>query len=383
MAKQAFHRYKLLTLFVFCVIFSLLLWTHNRPNVSETQENRILLQDSNCIQCQDEDPKVTKLAFAKTHKTGSSTLQNIFLRFGVNHDLNFVFPQNSWMFSLLDPWNVTEFTAGPWKDLTFDIFTAHSLWDHNRVRSLIPEAKFVTILRHPVAVYESLFVYMGVQKQSNMTLDEYVVKRINPKAKRIPETYIGKNPLLWDLGLNVNDMEEKSKVEAKIKRLEEEFDLVMITEKFSESMVLLKELLHWDLEDVLYMSQNIRVQSQKSTLSKETEKFLKEWMWADMMLYEHFAKKFEKRIEEFGPERMTSQVADLEARNQRLLRNCTVSEVGMTEKMGEGAMVNQLVSSEVKPFCGPFTWRETDFVKLIRGYQSAKVIKMRLRGEIP
>ena len=36
--------------------------------------------------------KVKKIAFLKTHKCASSTVQNILMRFGVNNDLNFVLP---------------------------------------------------------------------------------------------------------------------------------------------------------------------------------------------------------------------------------------------------------------------------------------------------
>ena len=43
---------------------------------------------------------VKNLVFAKTHKTGSSTLQNIFLRYGWTHNLTFVVPKaKTWMFS--------------------------------------------------------------------------------------------------------------------------------------------------------------------------------------------------------------------------------------------------------------------------------------------
>ena len=36
--------------------------------------------------------KVRNIAFLKTHKCASSTVQNILMRFGVNNDLNFVLP---------------------------------------------------------------------------------------------------------------------------------------------------------------------------------------------------------------------------------------------------------------------------------------------------
>ena len=48
-----------------------------------------------------------QVIFAKTHKTGSSTVQNILFRFGQKHNLSFAFPQkNTWMFNLSKPFQV-------------------------------------------------------------------------------------------------------------------------------------------------------------------------------------------------------------------------------------------------------------------------------------
>ena len=48
-----------------------------------------------------------QVIFAKTHKTGSSTVQNILFRFGQKHNLSFAFPQkNTWMFNLTKPFQV-------------------------------------------------------------------------------------------------------------------------------------------------------------------------------------------------------------------------------------------------------------------------------------
>ena len=46
-------------------------------------------------------PLRKQVIFAKTHKTGSSTVQNILFRFGQRHNLSFAFPlKNTWMFNL-------------------------------------------------------------------------------------------------------------------------------------------------------------------------------------------------------------------------------------------------------------------------------------------
>ena len=45
---------------------------------------------------------MNKIAFAKTHKTGSSTLQNILLRYGFKHGHRIALPEKHWFFSLSD-----------------------------------------------------------------------------------------------------------------------------------------------------------------------------------------------------------------------------------------------------------------------------------------
>merc|ERR1719508_394198 len=56
----------------------------------------------------------TQVAFAKTHKTGSSTLQNIFFRYGDAHGLTFAIPERSWMYSFKEPFNASMITNLPW-----------------------------------------------------------------------------------------------------------------------------------------------------------------------------------------------------------------------------------------------------------------------------
>ena len=62
-----------------------------------------VLIDLKKIDCKPEQ----RLAFAKTHKTGSTTLQNIILRYGYLRDLTFALPaRKGWMFNQTIPFNV-------------------------------------------------------------------------------------------------------------------------------------------------------------------------------------------------------------------------------------------------------------------------------------
>ena len=59
--------------------------------------------------------------------------------------------------------------------------------------------------------------------------------------------------MLFDLGMNRDNMEDVTKVKQKIQELDQQFELVMIMEKFDESVIILKDMLCWDIDDVIYL----------------------------------------------------------------------------------------------------------------------------------
>lgn len=68
--------------------------------------------------------------------------------------------------------------------------------------------------------------------------------------------------LLWDLGMNIDDMGDREKVRAKLDEIEEQFDLVLISERFQESVLLMADTLCWDMADVVFQKQLERVKSE-------------------------------------------------------------------------------------------------------------------------
>ena len=145
---------------------------------------------------------VQNLAFAKTHKTGSTTLQNIILRYGFLRDLTFAIPiKRGWMFNQSIQFNanylVRHYINNP--SHMFNIFASHSKWNKKQVQKLVGiDAKFITILRDPIDVFESGFVYFNFEKQLEMDINEYV-ERVFP-FERSYQAVFGKNQLLYNLG---------------------------------------------------------------------------------------------------------------------------------------------------------------------------------------
>ena len=98
-----------------------------------------------------------------------------------------------------------------------------------------------------------------------MDINKFAELKAAAKVPRRPSAIIGKNQQLWDLGTTDIEMEDAGTVQAKISRFDSEFDLVLIAEYFDESLVLLAEILCWDLSDVRsvwrhnYISSNNKV----------------------------------------------------------------------------------------------------------------------------
>ena len=97
----------------------------------------------------------TSLIFLKTHRTGSSTIQNAILRFGDKRNLTFAFPPKGNYF-----WSSAEIP----KDLfpvprhRFDLFCFHTVMDKADLKKMMkPDAKWVTVMRDPRKVFESMY----------------------------------------------------------------------------------------------------------------------------------------------------------------------------------------------------------------------------------
>ena len=58
--------------------------------------------------------------------------------------------------------------------------------------------------------------------------------------------------MLWDLGIKEDLIKNSKFLRDQIRQLDEYFDIALIAEQFDESLILMKELLCWDTQDILY-----------------------------------------------------------------------------------------------------------------------------------
>nr|XP_060622782.1 galactose-3-O-sulfotransferase 2-like [Anolis sagrei ordinatus] len=270
----------------------------------------------------------TRVVFLKVHKSASSTVMNILFRFGETHNLTFALPVNG-ASQLYYP---LYFTAAavegyvPGKDSQFDIMCHHMRFFEPEVAKVMGNTTFYfAILRNPVYLMESSFnYYKGTSSFSKAkTLEEFLNQTSLFYNASANDSHYAKNLMTFDFGYNNNGNFFTKRVQLMVRAIEAEFDLLLISEYFDESMVLLKKLLCWDLDDVVSFPLNSRHNSSKNHLSESTREQIKNWNKLDWELYVHFNRTFWEKIDlHIGQEFMQQEVRLLQQRRKELAEIC-------------------------------------------------------------
>ncbi|XP_063595259.1 galactosylceramide sulfotransferase-like [Penaeus indicus] len=248
-----------------------------------------------------------------------------------------------------------------------DIFAVHSRLNVEEHRKVVHrDARWLTIVREPASLFESLYTFYGIAPWYRLDVTELrnvplEVREPAPfpcvglpsllasmrslawatpfesdvshlcltsqKLKALPRfgEVFGKNQMLFDLGFP-DDLSEARLQEA-IEETERLFDLVMVAERMDESLVLLRHLLCWSLHDVVAFAKNARREGVRPALDAHTRRTLRELNSADVRLYEHFLAKHRRAVVDFGVGRMAREVAALRSLRERYFGECGVYHV--------------------------------------------------------
>ncbi|XP_042890924.1 galactosylceramide sulfotransferase-like [Penaeus japonicus] len=167
-------------------------------------------------------------------------------------------------------------------------------------------AKYVASVREPASRFESNWYFGDYEKKLNVTLTDFIENSNHTKQqKNIMNniaSYFGiKDP---------SDRTTEKEMLVKAKWLNEIFDLVMIAERYDESLVLLKHLMCWDTEDIAYVKAKIRTPESRPEVSEAQKDKLRQLNRQDVFLYKFFREIFEKKVEAFGREKMQKEIEE-------------------------------------------------------------------------
>ncbi|XP_044146942.1 galactose-3-O-sulfotransferase 2-like [Bufo gargarizans] len=274
----------------------------------------------------------THIFFLKTHKTASSTIVNILFRFGESHNLTFALPILNYPQFFYPYYFMGYFVEGFITRIrpNYDIMCHHMRFQLTEVEKVMPKDTFYfTIMRNPVSVMESSFSYYKALDifAKAYSLEEYLKNPHKYYNQTSKSSSFGKNLIAFDLGLDHNVPESQKYFEMAQKSIEIMFNLVLITEYFDESLILLKDALCWSFDDVLSFPLNSRNNTNQKNLSEETQEKIIMWNQLDWQLYVYFNKTFWKKVDNFGRDRMQSEVQELRKRRTAQSEICLQGQV--------------------------------------------------------
>ncbi|XP_030828193.1 galactosylceramide sulfotransferase-like [Strongylocentrotus purpuratus] len=249
---------------------------------------------------------VERIVYVKTHKTGSTTTASILERFGYLRNLSFAMGKGGHIISNEQLFKRSMLYQIPNRTRQdFDMLVNHVRYNRNEMDVAVPGAKYVTIIRDPVTQLESAFGYFEMGNHLKIvSKNPFETFMSQPQKYYAMKTYFwtrSRNGQIYDLGFDHENDENVAKIQEKIDKLSKEIDLVMITEYFEESLILLRKLMCWDYSDILYISNGIRSKSHRFAVNQDMANKIRAWSAADVMLYEHFNRTFWKKVDEYGP----------------------------------------------------------------------------------
>lgn len=270
-------------------------------------------------------PPKNHILFFKMHKCSSSTIQNILMRYGDSHDLNFVLPPKG-NYLGGGPFTSKGMLKFPVKE--YNIFCHHTRFNYKGMSEVMPKnTVWTTIIREPVGMFESTFSYRNLKSAFKIkSPDPLAAFSENPQhyTQEYGHTQVARDPMLFDLGLDNSDKGNIVATRKLISHLDKVFDLVLITEYFEESLILLRDLLCWQTDDIVSFVVNARSKSTVQKVREDVSARLRKWNAGDVMLYDHFNETFWKKVEAYGVEKMRREVDLLRARNEELRDKCII-----------------------------------------------------------
>lgn len=329
-------------------------------------------------QCSPGQPVV----FLKTHKTASTTLTNIFLRYAEKNKLLVGLPpERHWELAgypskfrakLVDP-----------AAKEYEVLAHHFRYSDEVESVTAPNAFKVTVLRDPIHNFESGFGFFRDYPYVQWLGEKPSIHKFleNPNYyynTSTPWHFRAKNYMAFDLGLEF-DKDDQKYINEAVETIENRFNLVMITDRFEESIILLKDALCLTMEDVVYLKLKVRKETDRKSLDARLQNSIRSWNKLDSALYDHFIKLLDQKIEKFGKERMQTEIAVLKER-------ITFWNTKCIERYSQFDDKPWIARIQLKPRAGPqcekMSWGEVMFGDYLRKSQE-KTMKRKLKAIQP
>lgn len=217
---------------------------------------------------------------------------------------------------------------------------------------------YFSIIRDPVALAESSFAYykeVAPAFRKTKGLGDFADDPMKYYDPRLRNNHYARNLLWFDFGMDHNANFSGVLAKHGVAMIRQKFKLILVSEYFDQSMILLRHALCWPLDAVVSFSLNARQQKPSSgirtsgswdgkaadvalvgskggipqfkplpnlSLTEDQREKLRQWNALDWYIYKTFNQTFWEEVAKFGHIKMEEEVAILRMRREELGRVC-------------------------------------------------------------
>lgn len=276
-------------------------------------------------------------------------MQNILFRFAEHHNLTVALPTQACggqQFCFPAFFNTRSVNRST---LPANIITNHMRFNRAELKKLMPpDTVYITIMREPSSMFESLFTYCYVSSKSlrrvpNRSLEAFLDNPFKYYRPNEVDSMYARNCMTFDLGGD-KDNTDVAYAERLAAQVEKQYNLVMISEYFDESLILLRHLLNWDLEDIVYFKMNMRSKSAKNKLTPGLSAKIRLWNSVDAHLYDHFNASLWRQLSALGLDCVSREVQLLRQAQKQLMKTCFGRQTPLLRS------ASQIKNRDLKPY---------------------------------
>ena len=242
----------------------------------------------------------------KIHKAGSTSLQNIFYRYGFHNNLTIA------AFSQKFPYPETNFSQLllPLSDpgSRYDIFCEHCIYNKYELDKTMTQGYHsVAILREPLSQLRSSMRFYGFSKKLGIENHTDPVSTFLLNLDRY-ELRIMWNRVAYEFGFGDGLHYERGsefgfeKFDKYISFLDSHFQFVAVMEKWDESLVLMRRKFCWSLKDILYLPMRSEKHQDYKEKDEDLKRILRQKSQLDYALYDFFLDRLDREIKHQPPE---------------------------------------------------------------------------------
>ncbi|XP_077998761.1 galactosylceramide sulfotransferase-like [Glandiceps talaboti] len=239
-----------------------------------------------------------KFVYFKIQKTGGSTLATLAFRYGLKHNLVAAVAQGLGPHIYLkgDRLKIHNYTCDNFPGYNYIANHIHYRYNRIAVEKVIKNGKYFTMLRSPLTRTKSAFYYL-TNKNKNYRSYPNPFSAFLENCKRQKDETCDREIFNHQFNFFGGHLEkaDDTLIQDILEMLNRELDLVMLTEYYDESLVLLRKIMCWEYEDMVYSSRKIHRGKQPPT-TPEMEQIIRKFSPLDLKIHEYFNKTFWEKV---------------------------------------------------------------------------------------